>query len=370
MLTERDEFLLRRALTLARNGVGLTRPNPPVGAVLADAHGRVLAENWHRGAGLPHAEALAIEAAGARARGGTLAVTLEPCCTWGRTPPCADRIIEAGLRRVVVGAIDPNPLHRGKGLRRLRRAGIEVIYRTKYAPDATALMAPFDRWVRTGRPWLTLKLAATLDGRIADAKGASRWITGAAARRRVQALRRTADAILVGARTVRLDNPSLLPRPAAGRKPWRVIVDARGSIPPHSRVLTDAKAAHTVVATTAACPERIRAQYALHGARVWVCRARQGEVSLRDLALRLGRMGVLHVVCEGGGKLAASLIQAGWVDALEWYIAPRLLGSRAIPAIGDVSWPLATAPGFEVEAVEQLGPDVRIRCVRPSKGGD
>ncbi len=352
---------MARTFALARRGEGRTRPNPPVGAVVVDAAGRPAAEAWHRGVGRPHAEAAALAAAGDRARGGTLFVSLEPCSTWGRTPPCTERILAAGVRRVVYGVRDPNPDHDGRGLRRLRRAGVAV-ERGGDAAEATALVGPFGRWVRTGRPWLTLKLGATLDGRIADRTGRSRWITGPEARRRVQALRRSADAILVGAETARRDDPRLGPRPALGRRPWRVVVDSRGRLPPSLRLLCDGRAGETIVAVTAACPAAVRRRLAAGGARVWVCRARGGQVSLPDLARRLGRLGLLHVLCEGGGRMAASLLRAGWVDAVAWFAAPRLIGGDGTPALAAPGWPLRGAPRLRFTRVERLGADLLIHA--------
>ena len=213
-------YWMARALALARRGEGLTRPNPPVGAVIVRTRrmvhqgclvhqGYLVGQGWHHHAGGLHAEALAIQEAGTRAMNATLYVTLEPCCTQGRTPPGTRAIIQSGIRRVVLATRDPNPRHNGRGIAILRKAGIEVIEGIG-APEAQQLLAPFKQWIRTLRPYLTLKLAVSLDGKIADERGRSRWITGPAARRQVQAWRRSADAILVGARTVLADNAEIM----------------------------------------------------------------------------------------------------------------------------------------------------------------
>ncbi len=334
---------MQRALALARRGEGLTRPNPPVGALVVN-RGRLVGAGWHRRAGAPHAEALALSDAGAPARGGTLYVTLEPCCTRGRTPPCTRAIIAAGVKTVVAAIRDPNPRHRGQGFKILRQAGIEVIEGVGRA-EARELIAPFAKWVGRGRPYLTLKLAMTLDGKIADRRGQSKWITSPAARREVQALRRRADAILVGAGTVRADNPSLLPRPALGRRPWRVVVDSRGTLAGRYQILQPPDAARTIMATTRHCPEKTRAGWQAAGAQVWTLPAAGGRVSLPALLRRLGAMGLLHVVCEGGGELAAALIRARLADEYRFFVALRILGGKTAPgAAGGPGWLLPSAP--------------------------
>ena len=353
---------MSEALALARRGEGLTRPNPPVGAVVVRG-GEVVGRGYHRRAGGPHAEVYALRQAAGRARGATLYVTLEPCSTWGRTPPCTEAILAAGIARVVVGAGDPNPKHRGRGLRLLRRAGVRVTSGVCRG-EAERLIRPFVSWICRGRPWVTLKLGMTLDGRIADAAGCSRWITGPQARRRVQALRRRCDAIMVGAGTARADDPSLLPRPAGGRHPWRVVVDTTGRLSPRAQVVTDAERARTLIATTTRCVVSRRAAYARGGAEVVVLPASGGHVDLVALMAALHRRGIMHVLCEGGGRIAEALLKAGLVDAWVGFVAPRVLGGAAVPALGGTGWRLADAPSFRLEAVERIGPDVAMEAVR------
>jgi diaminohydroxyphosphoribosylaminopyrimidine deaminase/5-amino-6-(5-phosphoribosylamino)uracil reductase len=361
-----DEIWMRRALDLARRGVGLTRPNPPVGAVVV-RNGRQVGEGFHHKAGTPHAEVHALRAAGKQARGATLYVTLEPCCTQGRTPPCTGAIQAAGIRRVVAAVRDPNPAHRGRGFRILRKAGIETACGV-CEKEAEDLLAPFASHMTRGRPWVVLKLGATLDGRIADRTGRSRWITSPASRQGVQDLRRAADALLVGSETVRADNPSLFPRPARGRRPLRVVVDGRGRIPASARVLSDGRAADTLLAVSAACPQAALNRYRKCGAQV-VRPAGSGQrVNLKSLMRHLHSLGVLSVLCEGGGTLAGALLRAKLVDEIVWFIAPVLLGGDARPALGGTGWTLDAGPKLTRIQWNRSGPDLVIRARLQAKG--
>lgn len=356
---------MARALALARRGEGLTRPNPPVGAVIVRGskqvrQGYLVGQGWHHHSGGLHAETLAIQEAGARARNATLYVTLEPCCTQGRTPPCTRAIIQSGIRRVVLAARDPNPRHNGRGIAILRKAGLEVMEGVA-APEARLLIAPFTQWIRTRRPYLTLKLAISLDGKIADERGRSRWITGLAARRQVQAWRRSADAILVGARTGKADDPSLLPKPSGGRRPWRVIVDTRGTLASSAKIFTDGFQAQTIIATTRRCPARQRNAWQSTGAQVWVLPGSRGGVSLTTLMKKLGSLGCLHVLCEGGGELAASLIRARLVNEFRFFIAPCIIGGGKAPgAVGGAGWSLSASPKLVFTECRRIGQDILI----------
>ncbi len=322
------EPFMQRALELARRGEGLTRPNPPVGAVLVD-DGEIVAEGFHKKAGGDHAERACLKSVIVNPQSSILYVSLEPCSTTGRTPPCTDLILERGIRRVVVGCEDPNPAHAGRGVCKLRNAGVEVTVGV-CKQEAEALIAPFVKRMLTGLPYLTLKLGITLDGRIADSSGTSQWITGPEARGKVQELRRRSDAIMVGAGTVRADNPSLLPRPSKGRNPWRVVVGK--NIPAESKVLTDEMAERTLV---------------LDGSL---------EKILRDLAER----DVMQVLCEGGGELAGSLIRAGLVDEFAIFMAPSLLGGTGFPMVGKEGWALSEVPQLRFQTLEKCGEDVLI----------
>ena len=355
-----DEAWMQRALCLARRGEGMTRPNPPVGAVVV-RNGQCVGEGYHRKAGTPHAEVLALRAAGANALGATLYVTLEPCCTQGRTPPCTEAIRAAGIRRVVAAVRDPNPAHCGRGFRVLRKAGMETVCGI-CAEAARDLLMPFTSRVTRSRPWVILKLGATLDGRIADRTGASRWITSPASRRLVQELRRSADAILVGSETVRTDNPSLFPRPPRGRRPWRVIVDGHGRIPSTAAVLSDGRAEETLFAVSAACPERTRNRYRRCGAHVVQPAGSARQVHLAGLMRHLQSLGLLCVLCEGGGELAGALLRARLVDELVWFIAPMLLGGDARPSVGGTGWRLPAGPRLTKLKWKSAGVDLVVRA--------
>lgn len=354
------ERWMRRALELAREGEGLTRPNPPVGAVWIQG-GRLVGEGYHRRAGGAHAEIEALR--GGSAHAGTLYVTLEPCSTWGRTAPCTEAILRAGIRRVVVATRDPNPAHAGRGLSWLRRHGVKVVEGV-CREEAGDLINPFRTWVLEKRPFVTLKLGMSLDGDIADRNRASKWITGPAARRDVQALRRRADAILVGSETVRRDNPRLVPRPARGRKPYRVILDGKGTLTTRSEVLRDAHVSRTLMVTSRACPRAAIERWGRAGAQVLVLNGPPGRLPIRSLLRRLGKMDILHLLCEGGGQLAASLVRAGVVNEYRFYIAPCLVGGTdAVRAIGGKGWLMKNRPRLRFLACTRIEDDLCIRAV-------
>ena len=355
-----DVRWMKRAIAQARHGEGLTRPNPPVGAVIV-RQGRSVSTGYHRKAGEPHAEINALRAAGTKARRATLYITLEPCSTWGRTPPCTDAIVASGIKRVVIGCLDPNPRHAGRGVHILRRAGILVSVRV-LEEECRALIEPFAKWITTGRPYVTLKMGVTLDGRIADAHGRSRWITGPAARHEVQKLRRRVDAILIGRQTAQADDPSLLPVPEHGRKPLRVVLDAAGRLSLRSRLYSDGRPAQTLVMSTRQAPNRYRRALAARGIECVVMPARQGRFQPDQILRELGRRGILHVACEGGGHLAASFLRAGMVDDVWWFIAPMLLGDRARPSIAGINRTLMRAPRFRLTDVQRIGQDIWLRA--------
>lgn len=334
-----DERWMRRALALARRGEGLAHPNPLVGAVLVRG-GRVVAEGFHTWEGLHHAETLAIARAGARARGSTLYVTLEPCSHTGRTGPCADAVIAAGIRRVVAALPDPNPLVSGMGFRRLRRAGVEVVVGAGQA-EARRLNEDFALWIRRHRPFLTLKTAATLDGQLALAppgrrtrfgRAAERWITSETSRRYVQRLRHAADAVLTGIGTVLADDPLLTDRTGRRRaRPLlRVVVDSQLRLPPRSRLARTAKG--DVLVFTLRSERAAQARRLLRrGVRLVRVPARAGRLDLPAVLAELARMGVLHVLVEAGPTLNGALLAGGYVDKAVLFYSPRILGRAALP---------------------------------------
>lgn len=356
---------MRRAIALAKRGEGRTRPNPPVGAVVV-RNGRIVGEGWHRKAGGPHAEVFALCQAGKRAAGATLYVTLEPCSTRGRTPPCTDAILASGIQTVVAAVRDPNPAHAGRGFAILRRRGVQV-REGACGAEATELVRPFASWVLRKRPFVTLKLGTSLDGRIADRTGRARWITGPEARRRVQDLRRRVDAVMVGRGTAEKDNPSLLPRPARGARPWRIIVAGRRALSLSLQVLNDRERARTIVVMTRPAPRRFAAQMKERGVSIVEAGATGGRVDVAAMLKQLGQMGVLHILCEGGGELAAELIRRGLVDELVLFVSPCVLGASGTPAVGGHGWLLGSKPEFDILDVERAGADVCIRG-RPRRG--
>ncbi len=325
-----DQTWMRLALRLARHGFGQTSPNPMVGAVLVRG-GEVVGRGWHRRAGLPHAEIEAIRdaAAGGRGiKGATLYVTLEPCCTFGRTPPCTRAILEAGIRRVVVACIDPNPAHAGRGLEQLRAGGVEVAAGV-LRPEAEVLNEAFRHWIQHRRPFVTLKAAMTLDGKIATASGESKWITSEAARRTGMRLRLGNDGVLVGWRTVLADDPALTLRgPGAESKQWRrIILDPDARVSPTARVVADDAAARTLVVTGPRAPRgRLRALQ--RRVNVWVAPQVKGRVDLRWLLRKLGREGMVGLLVEGGGETHARFLAQRLVQRVFFFYAPKILGGR------------------------------------------
>ena len=360
-LTSDEQFMLK-AIALAKRAEGITRPNPPVGAIVV-SDGKVIGSGYHHKAGSAHAEVLAIKSAGLdKCKNTTIYVTLEPCSTYGCTPPCTEAIINAGIKRVVIGTCDPNPLHGGRGIKILRKAGIEVT--SNVAGDAAEqLLAPFANWITTNRPLLSLKLGMTLDGRIADAGYKSQWITGKKSRQKVQQLRRRADAVMVGSGTVCADNPSLLCRLRKNPAALRVIVDSTGKTPLNAKVLTDGFAEKTIIATTKKCSDRRINAYTKLGAEVWILPTSKEKVSLKSLITRLGKTGVMNVLCEGGGVLAESLVKTNLIDEYLIFMAPKLLGGKAIPAFGGTGWKLGVEPRLLFTDIEKLGDDIFIRAV-------
>lgn len=357
---ERDEMFMREALRIARNAEGRTSPNPLVGAVIV-RDGIIVAEGWHRKAGTPHAEVHALRMAGDLAKGATLYVTLEPCAHVGRTGPCAVAVRDAGIRRVVVAMGDPNPLVAGKGIQILRDAGVEVTVGVCEA-EARQLNEVFLHWITTGRPFVVLKTAMTLDGKIATASGASKWITGEAARLRVHELRDRYDAILAGIGTALADDPSLTTRlpDRTGKNPVRIIVDSNARLPLTSNVVTDGQA-QTIVAVTEAAPEERVAALRAHGVDVLTC-GTGSHVDLVQLMQELGRREIASVLVEGGGTVNFSLLAAGLVDKVHAFVAPKIVGGRTAktPVEGEGFAQLADSVQLTQLTAESVGGDVLL----------
>ncbi|WFB36331.1 bifunctional diaminohydroxyphosphoribosylaminopyrimidine deaminase/5-amino-6-(5-phosphoribosylamino)uracil reductase RibD [Kiritimatiellota bacterium B12222] len=346
------EAWMQEALAEARKGLGFTAPNPAVGAVVVK-DGQIIGRGYHHKAGTPHAEPLAIKDAGAAARGATIVVTLEPCSTTGRMPPCTQAVLAAGIEKVVVGCTDPNPAHAGRGLDILREAGVEVVTGV-LETECQDLIRAFAHLQVTGRPYVTLKLATTLDGRIADAQGNSQWISGPASRDRVQALRRSVDAMLVGTETVLRDDPSLMPRPQEGHSPLRIIPDRQGRLPLERKVFSDGHPSCCLLGPDVP-DSRLRALEELGVAVLQV-----HSFSWTEMMKTLGQRGVQHILCEGGGQLAGALLKEDLVQELEWFMAPKILGGAGLPAMGG-GWELSEAPEFEPVDHQFFGEDAWMR---------
>ena len=336
-----DERCMRAALREARRGLGWTSPNPAVGAVIVRG-GRIGARGFHHRAGLPHAEIEALRALKnpASARGATIYVTLEPCSTQGRTPPCVQAIIAAGFARVVIGAIDPNPAHAGRGVDLLRAAGLAVTTAVLEA-ECRELNAAFNHWIVTQRPLVIAKAGLSLDGRLTRPPGEGQWLTGAAARADVHRLRAEVDAILIGAGTLRADNPRLTVRGVAGaRQPWRVIVAGRAPLPRDAHVFTDE-----------------------HRDRTLVYRSKTLRAVLRDL----GRRQITSVMIEGGTRVLGEAFDARLVDRVQFYIAPLLCGGPAVVVGGKGAGRTAESLALLDPVYTRFGPDLRLTArVAPS----
>ncbi|MFM8615078.1 MAG: bifunctional diaminohydroxyphosphoribosylaminopyrimidine deaminase/5-amino-6-(5-phosphoribosylamino)uracil reductase RibD [Alphaproteobacteria bacterium] len=356
-----DDLLhMRAALALARRGLGNAWPNPAVGCVLVK-DGRVIGRGWTQPGGRPHAETEALRRAGEAARGATAYVTLEPCSHHGRTPPCCEALAGAGIARVVMAMRDPDPRVNGRGLAMLRGAGI-VVEEGLLEAEARALNAGFFRRIQAGMPVVTLKLASTLDGRIATATGESRWITGEAARREVHALRARHDAILVGSGTVLADDPDLTCRiPGMERVPMlRVVADARLRTPEASRLVQGAEVAPVLIITAPGHPPAAQAPFMAAGADIVTVPAHAaGGLDLPSLLRALGRRGVTRVLAEGGAGLAAALLRQGLVDRLVWFHAPAVMGGDGHPALEGLRLAaLSAMPRFRRTAQRALGDDM------------
>lgn len=355
MFTASDRQYMARALELAARGLYTTTPNPRVGCVLV-RDGLVVAEGWHSRAGEPHAEAIALSTAGGRALGASAYVTLEPCAHHGRTPPCSDALVRAGVSRVVAAMEDPNPLVAGKGLEILRRAGIATECGLM-ENEARELNVGFVARMTRGRPWIRMKIAASLDGRTALENGRSQWITGPEARRDGHRWRARACAVLTGIGTVKDDDPQLTVREVeTSRQPLRIVVDSRLETPHSARVLSPG----TVIAAAQADAARSAALES-RGAEIVVLPDARGKVDLRALVTALGERQMNEIHVEAGYKLNGSLLQENLVDELVVYLAPSVLGDCArgmfhLPSLDD----LALQRRLELHDVSRIGPDVRI----------
>ena len=361
MFSAADHIYMSQALRLAEHGLYTATPNPRVGCVIV-SDGTVVGEGWHARAGEPHAEILALRQAGALAKGATVYVTLEPCNHYGRTPPCADALIEAGIARVVAAMQDPSPLVAGEGLKKLQAAGIQVTSGL-LEQEARELNKGFVARMTRGTPWLRMKTASSLDGKSALNNGVSQWITGAAARQDVHRLRARSCAILTGIGTVLADDPQLNVRDVdTSRQPLRVVLDSRLGMPPNAKILMGGN----VLIVTAVQDQARQEQLQAHGAEVLVLAGSSGQVDLKRTLEMLAQRGINEVMVEAGRTLNGALIAADLVDELVMYMAPMLLGDKARGLFG---LPELTAMDgrreLHVRDVRMVGRDLRI-CARLS----
>jgi diaminohydroxyphosphoribosylaminopyrimidine deaminase / 5-amino-6-(5-phosphoribosylamino)uracil reductase len=367
MFYDFDRFAMQRALALAARGLTTTQPNPRVGCVIAQ-RGRIVGEGWHEHAGEAHAEVLALRAAGAQAAGATAYVTLEPCSHQGRTPPCTDALIQARVARVVYAVADPNPLVNGRGEAVLRAAGVTV-ESGLMQQEAAELNVGFMQRMRTGRPWVRVKLAMSLDGRTALESGLSQWLTGPAAREDVHRWRARSSAIMTGVSTVLADDPRLnvrLPEEGASeqRPPLRVVLDGALRTPPEARLFTAAGEVLILTAVPATDPrwEPRCAALAAQGARIETLPAAADGLALPGVLERLGELEVNELQVEAGATLAGELLRQSLADELLLYVAPKLLGPHARPLVNlPRLHTLEEAPAFALVEAQQFGTDVRLR---------
>lgn len=366
-----DKKFMRLALRQAKKGLGKTSPNPMVGAVVVRGN-TIVGRGYHHRAGEPHAEVLALRQAGKRARGATLYLNLEPCDHFGRTPPCTRAILNAGIKRVAAGMKDPNPLVSGRGIRRLRRAGVQVDVGI-LEKECQELNAPFSKYIISKRPFVTLKAAASLDGKVATRSGDSRWISNEASRNYVHRLRQTMDAVMVGIGTVLKDDPLLTVRLPGGKRslqPLRVIVDSRLRIPLRSQLVRTAGQYPTLVATTqAASSSRMQRLAGTNVEVSIIAKDAQGHVSLKGLMKELARRGVASVLVEGGSTLNASALREGVVDRLLFFLAPKIIGGQQAPGIlgGEGILRIKEAKPVKIMKVRRIGPDVLIEGTLENK---
>jgi diaminohydroxyphosphoribosylaminopyrimidine deaminase/5-amino-6-(5-phosphoribosylamino)uracil reductase len=351
--------LMDRALELARQALGTTSPNPAVGALLV-RDGRILGEGYTLPPGQRHAEIGALEQAGPLARGATLYTTLEPCCNYGRTPPCTRAIIAAGVSRVVIGAIDPNPRVSGQGRAELEAAGIQTTFQDHVA--ARHLYEAFAKHINTGQPFVTAKFAMSLDGKIATHTGDSKWVTGPQARQLVQRLRRESDGVLVGINTVLADDPQLTVRDERGspaqRQPNRIILDSRGRTPPQARLLREPGT--TIIAVTLEAPAQRVQQLRSAGADIITTPPDpSGRVRLAEVLAELGQRHLVSLLVEGGGGVLGSLFDGGLVDKLHAFIAPVIIGGAGAASPVEGLGATRMADGWQLDRAElqQVGPD-------------
>ncbi len=353
-----DNFIMKRALALAARAKGKTSPNPMVGAVLVN-NNRIISEGFHKKAGTPHAEVIAIDKAGDKASGSTLYVTLEPCCHKDkRTPPCTEKIISSGIKKVVIAMKDPNPKVSGKGIAELEKAGIKTITGL-LEKNAVSLNESYIKYITTGTPFVTLKIAMTLDGKIATPEGESKWITGENARKMVHRLRGSSDAVMTAIGTVKADNPMLTCRVTGYNNPVRIIIDPRLETKPDSNVASCPP--ETIIVTRSPNAD-VSLWKKLRGQGISFIEYQSEELDLKWLMYKLGKLNITSILIEGGSSLGSYCLEAGIVDKVMFFIAPKILGGRdSFPAVGGKSF-RSLADAYKIRDIKtrHIGEDILI----------
>lgn len=350
-----DEYYMKIALDLALKGRGSTNPNPVVGAIIVKKN-KIIGKGYHKQAGGPHAERNALKQAGKKARGATLYVTLEPCNNYGRTPPCAPAIVAAGINRVVIAVKDPNPVNKNKGIKYLRKNNIVVDLGT-LQKEAKEINEPYSKFIVTGMPWVTVKTAMSLDGKIATVTGASRWISGKKSRSVVASLRQEVDAVIIGKTTCIRDNPHLY---STNKSFYRIVLDSQAKTNPKANI---AKMDNVIIAVTKKAPKRNIERLRAAGVKIEIVPSnRNGRIALRPLLKKLTRLSVMHVLVEGGGETIASAFQEGLVDKCYFFIAPKIIGGAKAPTpvAGRGINRIADAVSVRDKKVESLGEDILV----------
>ncbi|MFQ5560258.1 MAG: bifunctional diaminohydroxyphosphoribosylaminopyrimidine deaminase/5-amino-6-(5-phosphoribosylamino)uracil reductase RibD [Nitrospinota bacterium] len=359
--------LMQRAIELSLKGKGKTSPNPMVGAVISKG-GRIVGEGFHKAFGKAHAEVNAIKAAGEKAKGGALYVTLEPCCHQGKTPPCTKAVIKSGIKKVVVGIRDPNPLVSGKGVKELKSNGVQVLVGL-LEKEIKKVNESYIKYITTGIPFVFIKVGMSLDGKIATVKRESKWITSEHSRKSVHKLREEVDAVMVGVGTLLKDNPNLTPRLSRRKKgPARIVVDSALRIPFEANLMENLRYFRTIILTTESSDVKKRKKVEAAGASVVVVPLKDGRVDLRAGVKELGKLGITSVMLEGGGDLNFSALKEGVVDKVLYFIAPKIIGGReAVSSVGGTGID-SLKDFFTVEnaSVSSVGPDFLIEGYLPA----
>jgi diaminohydroxyphosphoribosylaminopyrimidine deaminase / 5-amino-6-(5-phosphoribosylamino)uracil reductase len=350
-----DEQWMKKVLRLAEKGRGRTSPNPMVGAIIVKG-GKVIGRGYHARAGAPHAEILSLQQAGEKAKGSVLYINLEPCTHFGRTPPCAPRVIGAQVKRVVIGMEDPNPRVKGRGILSLRQAGIEVEVGI-LGKECRRLNESFCKYIVEKEPFVVLKVASTFDGKIATQKGDSQWITGGSARRFVHRLRDQVDGVLVGIGTILKDDPRLTARINGGHDPYRIVLDSHLKIPERARVF-DGSPSRVIVATTREGSKEKRGRLERRGVRVLVLDSKEGRVDLKACLKRLGSVGIMTLLVEGGSKVNGSFLDEMAVDKFYFFFSPKWMGDPEAPGI------------FGGHGVRDLREVIHLRQIHSRKMGE